>query len=501
VRGETSRRWILVAVVLGSAAVFLDSTVVNVALPRIGRELPATYVGVLEGQSYVYNAYLLTLATLLIPAGALGDHYGRRRIFGLGLAGFALTSLFCGLAPSMEALIVARVLQGAAGALLVPGSLALIRANFEGEEQGRAIGTWAAASSATTLLGPLVAGLLVDTLSWRVAFLINLPVLALAAWALYRHTPESRDEEAKGHLDWLGAAIAGLAVGGLSFGAIYGQQREWRGAAEYVALAVGAAAAVALPIELSRSRTPLVPLSLFKSRDFTVVNLVTFVVYGALYVSGYYMTLFLQGVLGYTAAGAGLSSIPGSVLLAVFSARVGAVAVRYGVRLFMAGGAAVMALGVLWLARAPMTSGAWRLQPGDLHSWIPPPGYLVDIFPSSLLFGAGLALLVAPLTSALMTSAPAANAGVASAVNNAISRVGPQLGGALVFIGVTALFRTHISDLRASPMNPPPSGMSRALVNAASTDAFHLAAAFCAALLLSGALIAVLGLRARPRPA
>ncbi|HEX6349655.1 MAG TPA: MFS transporter [Candidatus Dormibacteraeota bacterium] len=496
-----SRRWTLVAVVLGSASVFLDSTVVNVALPRIGRDLPATYVGVLEGQSYVYNAYLLTLSTLLIPAGALGDHYGRRKIFAIGLAGFALTSLLCGLAPSMEALIVARILQGAAGALLVPESLALIRANFEGEDQGRAIGTWAATSSATTLLGPLVAGLLVDTLSWRVAFLINLPLLAFAAWALLEHTPESRDDDPKAHLDWLGAAISGVAVGGLSFGTIYGQQRAWHGTAEYIALALGAAALVALPFELARSRTPLVPLRLFRSRDFTVVNLVTFVVYGALYVSGYYQTLFLQGVLGYSAAAAGLAILPGSLLLALFSRRMGQLSVRYGVRTFLAAGATVMAVGTLWLARAPVGSAAWRLQPGHPASWIPSPGYLVDILPSSLLFGVGLALLVAPLTSALMASAPAANAGVASAVNNAISRVGPQLGGALVFIGVTALFRTRVGDLRASPLNPPPAGLSKNLVNAASTDAFHLAAVFCAALLLTGALLAWAGLRTRPRPA
>jgi EmrB/QacA subfamily drug resistance transporter len=500
----TRRRWTLIAVVLGSAAVFLDSTVVNVALPRIGRELPTHYVAVLEGQSYVYNAYLLTLSTLLIPAGALGDHYGRRKIFALGLGAFALTSLFCGLAPNMELLIVARILQGGAGALLVPGSLALIRANFEGEEQGRAIGTWAAASSATTLLGPLVAGLLVDTLSWRVAFLINLPVLALAAWALLRHTPESRDESAAGHLDWLGAAISGLAVGGLSFGAIYGQQREWRGAAEYVALAIGAVALIALPFELARSKAPLVPPSLFKSRDFTVVNVVTFVVYGALYVSGYYQALFLQGVLGYSAAAAGTSAIPGSLLLAIFSARVGAVAVRIGVRKFMAAGAAVMAAGVLWLARTPVTSGAWRLDPGHPTTWPPPLGYLTDILPASLLFGVGLALLVAPLTSALMASVPANNAGVASAVNNAISRVGPQLAGALVFIAVTALFRARVGDVGASPLNPPPPGVgaaARAAINAASTDAFHVASIACAVLLLAGALVAWTGLRDRPSPA
>ena len=192
----TSKRWILIAAVLGSGIVFLDSTVVNVALPRIGRDLPRLFLGVLEGQSYVYNAYLLTLSALLILAGALTDFYGRRRMFLLGLIGFGATSVLCGLAPNMELLVLFRVLQGAAGALLVPGSLALITANFSGEEQGRAFGVWAGASGATTILGPVVGGLLVDTVSWRAAFLINVPLVLLAAWATWKHVPESRDEQA-----------------------------------------------------------------------------------------------------------------------------------------------------------------------------------------------------------------------------------------------------------------------------------------------------------------
>src|SRR5579859_3693839 len=192
----TSKRWILIAAVLGSGIVFLDSTVVNVALSRIGRDLPRTFLGVLEGQSYVYNAYLLTLSALLILAGALNDFYGRRRMFLAGLVGFGATSVLCGLAPSMELLVIFRILQGAAGAMLVPGSLALITANFSGEAQGRAFGVWAGASGATTILGPVVGGLLVDTVSWRAAFLINVPLVLVAAWATWRHVPESRDETA-----------------------------------------------------------------------------------------------------------------------------------------------------------------------------------------------------------------------------------------------------------------------------------------------------------------
>src|SRR6266852_1144808 len=190
----TQKRWILTAAVLASGIVFLDSTVVNVALPRIGRDLPRTFLGVLEGQSYVYNAYLLTLSALLILAGAINDFYGRKRTFLIGLIGFGATSVLCGFAPNMELLVAFRILQGATGALLVPGSLALLTANFSGEEQGRAFGIWAGASGATTILGPLIGGLLVDTISWRAAFLINVPLVLIAAWATLRHVPESRDE-------------------------------------------------------------------------------------------------------------------------------------------------------------------------------------------------------------------------------------------------------------------------------------------------------------------
>src|ERR1051326_1142676 len=249
----TTQRWILAAAVLGSGIVFLDSTVVNVALPRIGRDLPRLFLGVLEGQSYVYNAYLLTLSALLILAGALSDYYGRRRMFIYGLGGFGVTSVLCGLAPNMELLVLFRVLQGAAGAMLVPGSLALLTANFSGGEQGRPFGIWAGASGATTILGPVVGGVLVDTISWRAAFLVNVPLVAVAMWATYAHVPESRDDEASSHFDWIGAAIVAVAVGGLAFGTIYGQQRDWRDAWGFVALGVGAMATIALPLWMMRA--------------------------------------------------------------------------------------------------------------------------------------------------------------------------------------------------------------------------------------------------------
>jgi len=308
----TTKRWILVAAVLGSGIVFLDSTVVNVALPRIGRDLPRTFLGVLEGQSYVYNAYLLTLSALLILAGAINDYFGRKRTFLVGLVGFGLTSALCGFAPTMELLVLFRILQGAAGALLVPRSLALLTANFSGEEQGRAFGTWAGASGATTILGPLVGGLFVDTISWRAVFFINVPLVAAAAWATWVHVPESRDAESSPQFDWFGAALVAFAVGGLAFGAIYGQQRAWRDPVGFIALGLGVVATVALPIWMTHVKNPLIPPELFRSRNFTVVNISTLLIYGSLYVTFYYLGLCQQGTLGYTAAAAGAGGSGGS---------------------------------------------------------------------------------------------------------------------------------------------------------------------------------------------
>jgi len=519
---NTRERWTLTAAVLGSGIVFLDSTVVNVALPRIGRELPTSLFGVLEGQSYVYTGYLLTLSALLVLAGALNDFYGRRRVFAIGLAGFGATSVLCGLAPNMETLVAFRILQGAAGALLVPGSLALITSTFTGEQQGRAFGVWAGASAATTILGPFVGGMLVDGVSWRAAFLINVPLVAIAFWATTSFVAETRDESATGRFDWLGAIVVALAVGGLSFGAIYGQQRDWRDPLAYLALAVGAVAAVAFPFLQARTRDPLVPLGLFRSRNFWVTNVSTLLIYGALYVTFYYLALLTQGTLGYSAAAAGLAGIPGGLLLVFLSTRFGALAGRYGPRIFMSVGPALMAIGILWFARVPSTSRPWVFSPGDPASWVPPTDYLVDFLPGQLVFGLGLAMMVAPLTTALMTSVPVRNSGVASAINNAISRVGPQLAGAAIFVAITASFYagmaarlpgTDTSDAefrrQYAPLNVPNGSDARALAaRDQSTDSFHLAVLVAAGLLAVGAAVNALGISnrvaleaARPEPA
>lgn len=504
---------VLLAVVLGSGIVFLDGTIVNVALETIGRDLPASLVGTLEGLTYITGGYLAVLAALLIPAGALSDSYGRRRVFGFGLVAFGVTSAACGLAPTMELLILFRLLQGASGAFLVPGALSIITATFAGEERGRAIGVWAAATAALTTLGPLVGGLLVQTISWRAAFLVNLPLVVVAVLAL-RQVPESRDEQASGRVDWLGALVAIVAVGGLAFGLTRGQQQDWQDPVAFGALGVGALALVAFPILMAVRPNPLVPLDLFRRRNFAVVNLSTLVIYGALYVSLTFQSLFLQGTIGYTPLAAGVLGLPTGILLVLVSTPVGRLAGRIGARRFMVGGPLLMAGGLLWLARIPPTSAPWAAAPGDPASLVPPLDYMVDVLPGSLLFGMGLAILVAPLTTALMGSVPVRRAGLGSAINNAVSRVGAPLASAALFIAITATFVPALvaavpgfdaataDVLGITPLAPPPPGTPpelAAAIVAASTDAFHLAMIVAAGLLVAGAAVNFVGLeRGRP---
>ena len=505
------QRWTLIATIIGSGAVFLDGTVVNVALPRMGRDLPATAVGVLEGQTYVVNGYLAVLAALLILAGALSDHYGRRRIYAIGLASFGVTSALCGLAPTMEWMIVFRLLQGGAGALLVPGALSIITQTFEGPERGRAFGIWAAATSALVLLGPIIGGLLVDTIGWRVAFLLNVPLLAVALWATLGHVQESRDREASGHFDWIGSFVAAIAVGGLAFGLIRGQEREWADPVAWIALALGVAALVVFPILMARSEHPLVPLGLFRTRAFATINLATFFLYGALYVTFSYQGLLFQGVLGYTALGAGAVGVPSGILLTTLSTRVGTLAGRIGARRFLVTGPLLMAAGLLWYARLPVDSAGWKLTIDQPSTLVPPPSVFTDVLPSILLFGTGISLVVAPLTSTLMGSVPSRFSGLGSAINNALSRVGSPLLGAIVFIAISATFYTTLKagapelDVTATavrhafpPLNPPHGAATAAEVMAArvaSVEAFHQAMLLGAGLLGVAAAVSWFGLR------
>ena len=511
------QRWTLVATIIGSGAVFLDGTIVNVALPRIGRELPATLVGVLEGQTYVVSGYLAVLAALLILAGALSDRYGRRRIYAIGLAGFAITSALCGLAPSLEILVVSRLLQGAAGALMVPGALSIITQTFAPAERGRAFGVWTSATSALTLVGPLVGGMLVDSIGWRIAFLVNVPILAIALFITLRHVAESRDLDPERPFDWLGSLVATVAVGGLSFGVIRGGEHEWQDAAAWVAIAIGAVALVAFPILMAKRPDPLVPLDLFRSRAFATINLATFFVYGGLYVMLSYLSIVLQGALGYTALAAGAVVLPVGISLITLSPRIGTIAGRdgqVGARRFLTLGPALMAAGLLWFTRLPAASTPWRASADQPGSLIPPGAALIDVLPALVLFGIGIACVVAPLTNTLMGSIPEHFSGLGSAINNAIARVGQPLLGALIFVALSATFYTQLTAIapdidttsatvRAAfpPLNPPRAGATPDQVTAAahaSIEAFHLAMLVAAGLVAIGAAIAWVGLRPEP---
>jgi EmrB/QacA subfamily drug resistance transporter len=512
---DARSRGALAAAVAGSGMVFLDGTVVTVALPRIGQALPTPLFGALEAQAYVYNSYLLGLGSLLILGGALGDLHGRRRVYLAGLVAFAGASLACGLAPTMEFLLVARLLKGAAGAILVPGALAIITTTFDGEARGRAFGIWAGASGAATILGPVVGGVLVDAISWRAAFLLNLPIAVLGIAVTWRCVPESRDASASRRLDWTGSLLTVLAVGGLTFGAIRGQERAWQDPLAFLALATGVAAAIAFVPVVARSPRPLVPFALFRHRNFAVTNIATVAIYGALYVTMYFVVVYLQGVRGYDATAAGLATVPTVVFLALFSARMGALAARHGPRRFMTAGPGVMAVGALLLTRVAPRGETWLVDLSRPASLLPPQDYLRVLFPGLALFGIGIMLVVAPLTTALMESVPPERAGVASAVNNALSRVGPQLTMALLFVAVTATFHAQVDprldDLgeasevtaRPAPLVPPDAELSVAAARAveeASTNAFRLAMLGAAGLAFAGAAINGIGIRDPGKP-
>ena len=506
----SQRTSVLLATILGSSIVFLDGTIVNVALEHIGRELPTTFVARLEGLTYVTSFYFAILAALLVLAGALNDYYGRRRMFRIGLVGFGAASVACGLAPTMEILIAARVVQAGFGAVLVPGSLSILTATFSGEERGRAIGLWAAGTSATSIIGPLLGGVLVQSASWRSAFLINVPLVLLALWAT-RGVPESRDEESHADFDWLGAIVIAIGVGGLAFGATRGQQMEWNDTLAWAALAVGAVATLATPVLMLTRRRPLIPPALFQSRNFTGVNLSTFVIYGALYVSMTFQALFWQGTLGYTPLAAGAVGLPVAFLLTFLSTPAGQLSARFGPRLFMTAGPLIMTAGVLWLARVPHDSQPWKADIVDFATLIPPADTLIDVVLGLTVFGIVISLLVAPLTTALMSSVPVRNAGLGSAINNAVSRAGSPLVSAVLFIAITATFYPSLAGLvpgldvddpavreQVQPLTLPPPGTDPMLADAAqqaSTDAFRLSMIVSAALLLAGAAINAVGIR------
>jgi EmrB/QacA subfamily drug resistance transporter len=391
--GTPAGRWVLTAAVLGSAIVFLDTTVVNVALPTIGRELDTG----LAGLQWTVNGYLLTLSALILLGGALGDLYGRRRVFVIGVVWFAAASALCGLAPNIEVLVAARALQGVGGALLTPGSLALLQSSFAEEDRSRAIGAWSGLGGVAAAVGPFVGGWLVDAVSWRAVFLINLPVAVAVVILAVRHVPESRDEEAAPGVDVIGAVLCALGLAGVTWALI-----------EETAV-VGVVGAVCLAAFVwweARAPSPMLPLELFSSHQFTAVNVVTFSVYAALGATTFLLVLQLQIVLAYSPLEAGLALFPVTVLMLTLSARAGAMATRIGPRLPLTLGPVLAGVGLLALSRVDAGS----------H-------WLTAVFPGAVVFGLGLSLTVAPLTATVLAAVEDRHAGVASGVNNAVARV------------------------------------------------------------------------------
>jgi EmrB/QacA subfamily drug resistance transporter len=394
-------RLVLLATVLGSGLVTLDATVVNVALPAIAAELGADFTSL----QWTVNAYTLTQAALLLLGGALGDRYGRRRVFVLGILWFAAASVLCGAAPNARALIATRALQGVGAALLTPASLAIIEATFHPDDRSAAIGAWSGLGGVMTAMGPFVGGYLTAAVTWRLIFLVNLPFAVLAAWAALRHVPESRDVNAPPRLDYSGAALSALGLAGVVYALTAAPTHGWGSGAVLAAGLGGIGALVALAVIERAQRHPLVPLDLFQSRQFTAANVITFVVYGALGGALFLLPIQLQRVVGLSALQSGTALIPMTILMLLLSSAAGRLAARVGPRLPMTLGPLIAAVGLALLV---------RVAPGG--------GYLTTTFPAVVVFGLGLSVTVAPLTWTALRAAGPAHAGVASAINNVVAR-------------------------------------------------------------------------------
>ena len=417
--GPTSGRAVLLATILGASMVFIDSTALNVALPALQRDLQATGTDLL----WISNAYTLLLASGILVGGSLGDHYGRKRVYMIGIALFAAASLVSGLSPSAGFLIAARVVQGAGGALMVPGSLALISANFDANSRGRAIGLWSSFAALTTIVGPVLGGFLASRGLWRGVFFLNLPLALLALVTLRLRVPESRDETLTRRLDYAGAALATLGLAGLTYSLTEVPSRGWSNPIILVTFIGGVAALAAFIVVERRTPEPMVPFHLFRSRTFTGTNLMTLFLYGALYLNIFFVPLNLIQVQGYSEAVAGFTLLPFAILLTLLSRWSGGLVDRYGPRLLLTIGPAIVGVGFASLALPGLTLG--------------PSDYWLTFFPAYLVLGIGMGITVAPLTTAVMGSVSSSHAGIASGVNNAVSRIAGVL--ALATIGAAAL--------------------------------------------------------------
>jgi EmrB/QacA subfamily drug resistance transporter len=458
---EPAGRWVVAAAVVGSGLAAVDATVVNVALPTLGQDLHADFAGL----QWTITGYTLTLAALILLGGALGDRYGRRRIFIIGTIWFAAAAALCALAPSIEVLVIARGLQGIGGALLTPGSLAIIAASFAEDDRPKAIGAWSGLGGIATAIGPFLGGALVAGPGWRWIFLIDLPLALVVVAIAARHVPESRDPEAVPHLDLPGAALGVIGLGGLTYGLIAAGS-GWS-PSTLASVGLGIVALIAFALNERRSPAPMLPPDIFANRQFSVANVVTFLVYAALGCVFFLLVVELQVVAGFSPMAAGTAMLPVTLIMLLLSARAGALAGRIGPRLPMSLGPLIAACGVLLLL---------RIGPGA--------SYLTDVLPAATVFGLGLALLVAPLTTTVLAAAATRHAGIASGVNNAVARAAGLLAVAVL---------PGLAGLSGDQYQHPE----------AFETGFRAAIVGCAVLLALGGAVAALWIRnpARPRPA
>lgn len=485
--------WVLIATILGSSMAFIDGTVVNVALPVLQVQLNATTA---EAQ-WVVEAYSLFLAALILIGGALGDYFGRRRVFAIGVALFTLASIWCGFSPNILQLILARAVQGIGGALLVPGSLAIISASFSDNQRGRAIGTWSGFTSITTVIGPVIGGWLVQYASWRWVFFINVPLAVIVLGVLFWRVPESRDESMNRKLDWWGTILTVIGLGGLVFGLIEAGSFGLGNPLVLGALAIGLVALVAFVFVETRVEAPLVPLSLFRSRTFSGANILTLFLYAALSGLTYFLPFNLIQVQGYSPTAAGSALVPFALTMFLLSRWAGGLVDRYGAKLPLTVGPVITACGFVLFA-VPGIGGS----------------YWFTYFPAVIVMSLGMAITVSPLTTAVMGSVPTHNAGIASGINNAVSRSAGLLSIAIFGIIFLAAFSSsldsHLAQLQLPPallqsieaqrtrlagiQLPPTSSAAHAAIkgsiDAAFLSGFRLVSLICAGLALASSLIA-----------